>query len=153
MMRKDYAAATVAVRSFPVCCVPPDARTRHFVLYHLVKRIQTELSAPPSSDLLRWSDYMLGEVMKLWGNIRHGDLVRKLLATVQTTTRAMMSRNINIKPLLALLRRALLANSCRMPGKDSEADDRVVGRLLDFACRDMLPPKSKDTESWFMAPV
>ncbi|PVG04441.1 hypothetical protein CPB86DRAFT_778724 [Serendipita vermifera] len=153
MIRNDYAAATIAVRSFPVCRISADAQTRHFVLYHLLKRIRTEISTPSPTDLLRWSDYMLGEVIKFLGDIRHGDLVRKLLATVQMKTRAMMSREIDIRALLALLRRALLANSCQMPGKNPELEDRLVGRLLDFASRDMLPPKAKDTDSWFMTPT
>ncbi|CAG8622306.1 13380_t:CDS:1 [Acaulospora colombiana] len=153
MIRNDYAAATIAVRSFPVCRIPADARTRHFVLYHLLKRIRTELSTPSRNNTLRWADYMLGEVANFLADIRHGDLLRKLLATVQMTTRAMMAHKIDVRPLLALLRRALLATSCQMPGKNPELNDRLVGRLLDSANRDMLPPKAKDTGSWFMTPV
>jgi len=150
MRKRDYAAATVTIRTFPVCCILPNINTQDTILNSLLARIKEELTKNPSQTLVLWSDRILGEVIRLWSGIWAPDIVAKLSGTVEKGPRRRRSNGVDLVFLIGLLRRAMLAALNRWPGKEPEVDEYVLKRVMTGAQAAMLPPKATDTTGWFM---
>lgn len=150
MHKRDYAAATVTMRTFPVCCIPPNINTHNTVVDGLLARIQEEVSKNTSEKLVQWSDRILGEVVRLL-NGAWIDIAAKLYATVERGARRARSNGIDVLFLLGLLRRAMLATLNRWPDKEPEVDKYVLKRVMNGAKAAMLPPKAANATGWFMA--
>jgi pentatricopeptide repeat protein len=150
MRKRDYAAATVTMRTFPVCCILPNLNTQNTIINGLLARIKEELTENPSRTLVLWSDRILGEVVRLWKGIWAPDIAAKLCSTVERGSRRSRSNGVDLLFLIGLLRRAMLAALNRWPGKDPEVDKYVFKRVMNGAQASMLPPKAADTTGWFM---
>ncbi|KAG8821491.1 hypothetical protein FRC17_009803 [Serendipita sp. 399] len=155
MRHRDYAAATVTVRTFPVCAIPPCKQTHSSVVDGLVAHIEEDLLVASNRRVELWADRILGEVIKVWGRGEEFSkyILQKLLRTVDHIPNDLAPFYGDIKLLLALLRRAVLSSRGIWPDKDPVVDEKRFKRAMVFACKEMLPPKMKNTELWYMAPT
>jgi hypothetical protein len=159
--KHDYAAATVALRTFPICKIPPNRFTATGIVHNLVARVARELQARSVDvghmqnaktgqigkiDQTLWVDRMLGEVIKFVDNILMGSdwITKKLLKLVGIDPRKWVSKSLDvvvlIRPLLELLRRALIANFSLWPGENPATEDKVLATAMEQANVQMLPP-------------
>jgi len=140
MWRRDYAAATVTMKTFSVCSITPNAKTHTSVVDPILQRIRKELLPGPCKSQVLWSDRMLGEIVRLWdGPWRYHDFSVKLLETVRKLSRSVSSAGVDIGMLLALLRRAIISSANLWPGRDSTAEDAAVEKAITRAHAKMLP--------------
>lgn len=148
MVKQDYAAASVTIKTFPVCSVDPNAQTRSYIVDTLRKRIAKELANPDLGEEPRWSDRMLGEVIQIWDDKWRFTLGSMLIRTVRQFAGSVCQAGIDIGMLLALLRRAIICSGNLWPGKDLAQEDALVDKEISRAVRHMLP-KRLDTSEWY----
>jgi pentatricopeptide repeat protein len=147
MWRRDYAAATVTIKTFPACSIAPNERTQSSVVETLLKRIKKELVSCTEANIELWSDRMIGEIIRLWDGAWSGlDLrnkllfrVRKFSTPVHKFSRSVLDTGVDIGILLALLRRAIISSAKLWPETDPVAEDALVNRALTRAYVDMFP--------------
>jgi pentatricopeptide repeat protein len=145
--RRDYAAATVTMKTFPACSISPNARTHSSVVDPLLRRIRKELVRCPEQNVELWSDRMLGEITRLWDGAWSGfNLSNKLLLTVREFStpvrkfsRSVRDTGVDMRMLLALLRRAIISSANLWPETDSVKEDALVNEAITRAYRDMVP--------------
>lgn len=144
LRNRDYAAATVTMRTFPVCNIRPTQKTQEDVIESIVSRIKQEIMNASPEPLL-WADRMLGEVIRLWhwDHEQRISIVEKLHRAVGHVTSSLTSTGVDLQLILALLRRAVLASESLWPGKDPELDKRTFAAVMEEASQDMLPRKGK----------
>jgi pentatricopeptide repeat protein len=146
MWRRDYAAATVTVKTFPACSIAPDTKTQSSVVDTLLKQINKELVRYPQKSIELWSDRMLGEVIRLWDGWSSAGLRNRLLFTVRKLStpmhkfsRSVLDTGVDIRILLALLRRAIISSANMWPESDPVAEDALVNKAIARAYVDMFP--------------
>lgn len=147
MVKRDYAAASVTVKTFPVCSITPDADTHACVLNPLKQRITKEIMANPRSGVLLWSDRMLGEVIQMWDGRWRFALNNMLIRTVRQVSGSVLQAGIDVHLLLDLLRRAIICSADLWPGQNPAEDNAIVTKEITRAIRHMLP-KHIDTSKW-----
>lgn len=148
MRKHDYAAATITMRTFPVCRIAPNRYTHSAVIDSLIGRVQEELSSNPSERVVTWTDRIVGEIVRLWEGVSMSDITTRLLSTVEKGTRSCKVNGVDLRFLLGLIRRATLAALGRFPGKEPEVDDYVLKRVMHAASKAMLPTKAGNSSHW-----
>ncbi|KAG9057728.1 hypothetical protein FS842_004384 [Serendipita sp. 407] len=155
MRQRDYAAATITVRAFPICAILPDKQTHSNVIDELVYHIEKDLLASSTRRVELWADRILGEIIRVLGRGEEFSeyILHKLLRAVNYLPSDLKPFPVDMKLLLALLRRAVLSSLGVWPEKDPVVDERQFRGAMALARNEMLPPKAKNTEQWFMAPA
>lgn len=156
LSKRDYAAATVTAHSFPICSVPTSQNTFRHVWTALMNRIKSEILAGHS--VSTWADKMVGERVwdalgRVWdnsiGQLLMDSAYKETLERLDQRKRELRAKGdqtvvtySDLRLILTLLRRALLADLAHAPGQQfSAAEDQVYRDVMARAHHDMLPQK------------
>ncbi|KAG8986678.1 hypothetical protein FRB90_003852 [Tulasnella sp. 427] len=93
---RDYAAATVVLRTFAVCQLIPNTDTEHLVTRHAFRRMEMELSMVPGPTGVRWVDTMKGSIVTPSETKEERQRIRQILDSIKKDAQGVLDDDIAV---------------------------------------------------------
>ncbi|KAG9048250.1 hypothetical protein FS837_000386 [Tulasnella sp. UAMH 9824] len=93
---RDYAAATVVLRTFAVCRLLPNTDTEWAITSHTLRRMEAELSMRPELTGMRWVDNMQGDIIPSSEAVQERQRIRSILESIKDDAQPVIDDSMEI---------------------------------------------------------